>query len=106
MLLINHLIKNNPPLINGLKELWTQEEIDLIYNTFLTSDIDTKKDNNEQKIFLKNIEDIITFKKKKFMNILKKIANHIINILRRFQILDLLFDRLLDLFYKTTLGRF
>lgn len=57
------LNKKQSPLINGLKELWTQDEIDLIYNTF--SHIDTKKDNNEQKIFLKNIEDIITFKEKK-----------------------------------------
>ena len=54
------LIKNSP-LIEGLRFFWNENELDLIYN--MLNHIDEKK-NNEKYVYLKNIEDIITFKEK------------------------------------------
>ena len=54
------LIKNSP-LIEGLRFFWNENELDLIYN--MLNHIDEKK-NNEKNVYLKNIEDIITFKEK------------------------------------------
>ena len=60
-ILDNSLQKNPSPLIDGLKTFWNEKEIDLIYSMLIH--IDDKKDL-EKNVYLKNIEDIITFKEK------------------------------------------
>ena len=64
------LDKKQSPLINGLKDLWNNEEIKLIYNTLCH--IDKQNDDNEKKMYIKNIEDIITFKEEKVNNYIEK----------------------------------
>lgn len=54
------LVKSSP-LVDGLKIFWNEKELELIYNMLVH--IDEKK-NNEKNVYLKNIEDIITFKEK------------------------------------------
>ncbi len=51
------------PLIDGLKDIWNNEEIDLIYNMFIY--IDKLENTSEKKIYIKNVEDLLLFKEKK-----------------------------------------
>ena len=55
------IIIKSSPLIDGLKTFWNEKEIDLIYE--LLNHIDDKNDL-EKNVYLKNVEDIITFKEK------------------------------------------
>ena len=57
----NSLHSKTSPLIEGLKSFWNEKEIDLIYD--LLNHINDKN-NLEKNVYLKNIEDIITFKEK------------------------------------------
>ena len=57
----NSLHSRTSPLIEGLKSFWNEKEIDLIYD--LLNHINDKN-NLEKNVYLKNIEDIITFKEK------------------------------------------
>lgn len=57
----NSLKGKNSPLIEGLKIFWNEKEIELIYD--MLEHINDKNDS-EKKVYLKNIEDIITFKEK------------------------------------------
>ena len=65
----NSLQKEDSPLIEGLKIFWNEKEIDLIYG--LLNHIDDKKDL-EKNVYLKNIEDIITFKEKEVYDYIYK----------------------------------
>ena len=58
-------LKKTTPLVEGLKIFWDEKELKLIYNMLVH--IDENKNKNEKIVYLKNIEDIITFKEKKFM---------------------------------------
>ena len=55
-------LKKNTPIIEGLKTFWDEKELRLIYNMLVH--IDENKNKNEKIVYLKNIEDIITFKEK------------------------------------------
>ena len=55
-------LKKTTPLVEGLKIFWDEKELKLIYNMLVH--IDENKNKNEKIVYLKNIEDIITFKKK------------------------------------------
>ena len=57
----NSLKDKNSPLIEGLKIFWNEKEIELIYDML---DHINEKNDLEKKVYLKNIEDIITFKEK------------------------------------------
>ena len=59
-------LENQSPLIDGLKIFWNEKEIDLIYNLLIH--IDGKDAIDEKNVYLKNIEDIITFKEKEVYN--------------------------------------
>ena len=63
------LNKKQSPLIDGLKTLWNDEEIKLVYN--MLNHIDSIQDSNEKNMYIKNIEDIITFKEKVYNYIQK-----------------------------------
>ena len=65
----NSLKDKNSPLIEGLKIFWNEKEIDLIFN--MLEHINDKNDE-EKKIYLKNIEDIITFKEKEVSEYIHK----------------------------------
>ena len=69
IILCNSLQKEDSPLIEGLKIFWNEKEIDLIYG--LLNHIDDKKDL-EKNVYLKNIEDIITFKEKEVYDYIYK----------------------------------
>ena len=64
------LNKKQSPLIEGLKDLWNKEEIILVYD--MLSHIDNIKDDTEKKMYIKNIEDIISFKEEKVYNYIQK----------------------------------
>ena len=64
--IIDNSFKKDTPLIKGLKTFWNEKEIELIYN--MIKHIDEKNTNEEKNIYLKNIEDIITFKEKNVYN--------------------------------------
>ncbi len=55
-------LKKTTPLVEGLKVFWDEKELRLIYNMLIH--IDENKNKNEKIVYLKNIEDIITFKEK------------------------------------------
>lgn len=55
-------LKKTTPLVEGLKIFWDEKELRLIYNMLVH--IDENKNKNEKIVYLKNIEDIITFKEK------------------------------------------
>jgi hypothetical protein len=65
----NSLKGKNSPLIDGLKIFWNEKEIDLIYD--MLEHINDKNDL-EKKVYLKNIEDIITFKEKEVNDYIHK----------------------------------
>ena len=65
----NSLISKTSPLIEGLKKFWNEKEIDLIYD--LLNHINDKN-NLEKNVYLKNIEDIITFKEKEVYDYIYK----------------------------------
>jgi hypothetical protein len=66
----NPIMDIESPLIDGLKKIWKDEEIELIYKMLLH--IDSKDETNEKNIYLKNIEDIITFKENEVYNYIEK----------------------------------
>lgn len=51
------------PLIDGLKNIWKTDEIDLIYNMLIY--IDKLENSSEKRIYIKNVEDLLLFKEKK-----------------------------------------
>ena len=65
----NSLQNKISPLIEGLKKFWNEKEIDLIYD--LLNHINDKN-NLEKNVYLKNIEDIITFKEKEVYDYIYK----------------------------------
>ncbi len=65
----NSLQNKTSPLIEGLKKFWNEKEIDLIYD--LLNHINDKN-NLEKNVYLKNIEDIITFKEKEVYDYIYK----------------------------------
>lgn len=64
------LDKKQSPLIDGLKDIWNNDEITLVYNMLLH--IDNIKADNERKLYIKSIEEIITFKEEKVYNYIQK----------------------------------
>jgi hypothetical protein len=57
-----NIIKRESPLINNLKDIWNNDEIQIIYNILKLIDSDiTIEDKN---IYIKIIEDILTYKEK------------------------------------------
>lgn len=65
----NSLKDKNSPLIEGLKIFWNEKEIELIYDML---EHINDKNIEEKKVYLKNIEDIITFKEKEVYEYIHK----------------------------------
>jgi hypothetical protein len=65
----NSLKDKNSPLIEGLKIFWNEKEIELIYDML---EHINDKNYEEKKVYLKNIEDIITFKEKEVNDYIHK----------------------------------
>ena len=65
----NSLKDKNSPLIEGLKIFWNEKEIELIYDML---EHINDKNIEEKNVYLKNIEDIITFKEKEVYEYIHK----------------------------------
>ncbi len=57
-----YIIKKESPLIEELKSIWDKEEIFIVYKNLKY--INETKDENLKKTYIKNIEDILSYKEK------------------------------------------
>ena len=55
--------KEESPIIDNLKNIWDRDEIYIIYKNL--NYINTTKDENLKKTYIKNIEELLTFKESK-----------------------------------------